>query len=57
MKYTLKRKQKELEFHSYIAPQGLWFQASVLRRKYLIFVPLKFWKACVISLDKIGGDL
>lgn len=35
----------------------MWFQVKILSSRYLVYVPLRFWNACVVSLEKIGGDL
>lgn len=32
------------------------FQVNVLSSRYLVYVPLRFWKACVVSLEKINPD-
>ena len=32
----------------------MWFQVKVLSSRYLVYMPLKFWKACVVNLEKIG---
>jgi hypothetical protein len=34
----------------------MWFQVNVLKSIYLVYIPWKFWKICIVKLNYLKPE-